>query len=122
MTASYGKGAKGKATVLHSKIVRSRGHCERCGGHERLQCAHIVRRTYSHTRTDTANAWCLCASCHFKVDGDAYEFTQLVKATVGEEFWQHLRKKAQDGVRVKFDWDAELERLQDVWAGIEASR
>lgn len=121
MPASYGKGDRGKATRLHSLIVRARGTCERCGepDYSRLQAAHIVRRGAARTRTDTANAWCLCARCHFKVDNDPWEFFELVRRTVGEDFYAGLRQKAHDGIRVKMDWPAERARLQSIWDAIE---
>jgi len=124
MSVAYGKGTRAKATKLHSQIVRARGHCERCGvvrPPAELQCGHIVRRTHSWTRTDTLNAWALCPACHFKVDADPYEFMQLVDRTIGQEFYMALRRKAFEGVKAKFDWDAELERLQGMWAAIEAA-
>lgn len=111
MTISKGRGDKAKATVLHSQIVRARGRCQRCGSTLNLQCAHVVRRSYSWTRTDVDNAWCLCAKCHFAVDGDPHLFMVLVEMTIGNDAYMALRQKAQDGVRRKFDWKNELERL-----------
>lgn len=119
MTVAYGKGAVAKATKLHSKIVRARGHCERCGGTDCLQAAHIVRRTYAWTRTDTMNAWCLCAACHFKVDNDARAFMLLVDRTIGRDFLDGLHLKAEQGVRVKFVWPDEVARLQSLWDAIQ---
>jgi hypothetical protein len=121
VSASYGKGDRGAATRLHSLIVRARGHCERCGATSQLQAAHIVKRGYAHTRTDTANAWCLCAKCHWAVDGDPAEFRYLVDATCGWDFYEGLRLKARQGVRVKFDWAVERARLQQVWDALEAA-
>jgi hypothetical protein len=51
VSVAYGKGSKGRATKLHSIIVRSLGHCEACDykcacadkwkhGVCKLQCAH----------------------------------------------------------------------------------
>lgn len=108
------KGDKKKCDDLARAIVRARGRCERCGQTDpsKLVWAHIVRRTPAHTRTDTRNAWCLCSSCHYTVDNDPWEFMQLVDKTIGQVMYQALRRKANDGVRVKFDWSAELVRLR----------
>jgi len=108
----YGRGAKAKATKLHSQIIRSKGFCERCGRTENLQCAHIIRRTYSATRTDLSNAWVLCAKCHFHIDTNPDEFMVFVNDTVGMEKFSELKAKALAGVGKKVDWSAELERLK----------
>lgn len=114
MTVSYGTKARAKATKLHSKIIRSLGYCQRCGRAESLQCAHIVRRTYSWTRTDLRNAWCLCAKCHFHLDNNPDEFMAFVVETIGLDLFHELKNKALAGVGKKFDWPSELERLQSI--------
>lgn len=113
-SSTYGKGAKGRATRLHALIVRSRGRCERCGSTSSLQCAHIIGRSYSWTRTDESNAWCLCAGCHLQLTNDPFLHVQFAIKTRGEDGYELLRVKARDGVARKFDWDAELERLRAV--------
>jgi hypothetical protein len=118
--SAAGKGDRGKATILHSKIVRARGACERCGGNEYLQTAHIIRRGYSWTRTREDNAWCLCARCHFAVDTTPHLFMELVERTIGRDKHDELYQIAQQGVRVKFDWVSERERLTEAWKQIEA--
>lgn len=119
-SSTQGKGDRGKATVLHSKIVRSRGVCERCEvAGVPFQCAHIIRRGYSWTRTREDNAWCLCAKCHYAVDNAAHLFMELVDQTIGREKHDELYLAAQQGVRVKFDWVQELARLKGVWASME---
>jgi hypothetical protein len=50
--------------VLFSEIVRSRGHCEKCGRTTALQCAHVVTRANRRLRWDTRAAMCLCAGDH----------------------------------------------------------
>ncbi len=107
----YGKGAKAKATRLHSEIVRRDGYCERCGRTENLQCAHIIRRNYSATRTDERNGWSLCARCHFHLDRNPDEFMVFVGDTIGLDLFHELKDKAIAGVRKKVDWDAEVGRL-----------
>lgn len=122
MTVSYGKGARGKATVLHSKIVRSRGACENCGKTYQLECAHIVGRTLSWTRTDEANAYCLCSQCHARFTAWPVEFAEFIDRTIGREAYDALRAKAESGVRRKFDWDAELARLTERWAQVQRNQ
>jgi hypothetical protein len=112
VSAMYGTGAKGKATRLHALIVRSRGQCERCGGYSNLQCAHIVGRSFSWTRTDENNAWCLCGTCHAHLTAEPFEHVQFAMKTHGEDGYELLRLKARDGVNRKFDWDAEVVRLK----------
>ena len=56
---------KKKADNLISKIVRSKGRCERCGSTTgQLQTAHIVGRSNHTLRFDLMNVLCLCANCH----------------------------------------------------------
>jgi 5-methylcytosine-specific restriction endonuclease McrA len=114
MAVAYGKGAKAKATKLHSVLVRQRGRCARCGSPDptKLQCAHIISRRYSNTRVLLENAWCLCASCHFTVDAFADEKMTLVARTIGMAEYHRLRDLATRTTKV--DWQAELDRLREV--------
>lgn len=108
----YGKGTKGKATRLHSLVVRARGRCERCGRAENLQAAHIVPRRYNATRTDETNAWALCAGCHLRTTEWASEHMALVERTIGLERFEELRLRAEAGVKAnEAFWQAEVERL-----------
>lgn len=114
--AKYGKGDYGKATKLHSKIVRERaGQCERCGSTDNLQCAHIISRTRSNTRTDLDNAWCLCAKCHWRLDHYHIEFALFFLEQNDDSFDNYwlLLYKAEE--KPHMDWTAELERLQAIW-------
>lgn len=116
MAVSYGKKAKEKATRLHSKIVRSRGRCERCGesDYSKLQCAHIIRRTYSATRTMPEASWALCYRCHWLTEKEPDEFMKLVDSTIGLPRFYELKQLALDGVGKKVDWEAEVKRLQQL--------
>ena len=122
-SGTYGKGAKGKADRLTSLIVRSRGACEACGESEyrKLQCAHIVPRTFSATRTDEANCLCLCWSCHRKFTDDPFAWVTFVHQHIGEAEYERLRTKARDGVGTKIDWESEAMRLTVAWKRIEAA-
>ena len=109
----YGTGLRGKATRLHSLVVRARGACQRCGSTTNLQAAHILGRRYTATRTDETNAWCLCATCHFRTGEHADDFLALVDATIGREQYDELKRKASAGAKSNDTfWLAECERLQ----------
>ena len=107
--------AKNKATALHSKLVRARGRCAALHwyGHEcagKLETAHIVSRTYSHTRVRLDNAFCLCTKAHMHFTRWPLEFAEFVFDRIGIAKYQELRASAEsDG---KVDWVEELERLQ----------
>lgn len=107
-----GKGAKAKATRLHAELVRSRGRCERCGSTYWLECAHIIRRGFSATRTDETNAWCLCSSCHGLLTAHRSEHMLLVDVTCGLAGFERLRVKAEAGVKAdEAFWRGEVVRL-----------
>lgn len=112
MSVAYGKGAKGRATRLHSLIVRSRGACQSCASPLNLQCAHIVPRGFAWTRTDERNAFCLCASCHHRFTNHVDEWLAFIYKTIGEHAYAELKHKALQGVNVKFNWDNEVLRLR----------
>jgi 5-methylcytosine-specific restriction endonuclease McrA len=107
-------GAKGKCDVLFSKIIRSKGYCENCGDpdYSKLQCAHIISRRYSATRTDLANAWSLCWTCHRRFTDWPYEHSRFITRTIGTERYEELRQKAE--TPTKMDWDIELLRLREI--------
>lgn len=110
--------AKRKATELHAKIVRARGACESCGKTTNLQCAHLVSRRYSATRTDLNNAFCLCAGCHMRFTEWPLEFHRFVVNRIGERAYEILRLKAEAGGAP--DWHDEVTRLSGVWAWKQA--
>lgn len=101
MSNIYGRGLKGKATKMHSQVVRARGRCERCGctDYGKLQCAHIIPRRYSVTRCDPQAAWCLCAGCHLRTTEHADEHMALVEATIGLGAFGLMKAAAERGVK-----------------------
>lgn len=115
MSGIYGKGLRGKATKLHSLVVRSRGRCERCGSTQTLQAAHIIPRRYAATRVDPENAWCLCAGCHRRTTEWASDHMALVEQTIGlERFWE-LKRAAETGVKANDAyWQGWIDRLNDM--------
>lgn len=107
-------GVKEEATRLHSKIIRTtRGPmCENRCGRPATDCAHIIGRGFSHTRTDLANAFALCATCHHIFGLNHGAWMDFVDATIGRPEYDRLWAKANAGVNVKFDWYDELDRLR----------
>jgi hypothetical protein len=114
------KGAKKRADDVFSKLVRARGHCENCDSTRDLQCAHIISRRYAHTRTDLANAFCLCAKCHFRFTDWPLEFAGFVEQTIGLPAYEALAVQSMQ--RTKVDWEAEVARLKPILAMIEANQ
>lgn len=112
MTTARRKGDPGKADLLFSRIVRSRGACERCG-QQATDTAHIVKRRYSATRCDETNAWALCRSCHQLTEQWPLEFLHLVDNTIGRDRYEHLQQVARAGLVVSSAvfWSMEVDRL-----------
>lgn len=119
MTVASAKGPKGKADKLFSLIIRSEGECQGCGSAFGLQCAHIIRRHFSWTRTHLDNAWALCGDCHYKVDNYADRKMDLVERTIGLDLYFDLVRLSQ--CRDKFDWIAEAARLDAIWKEMRAA-
>ena len=112
------RAVKEEATRLHSVIVRAtKGpRCQDGCGQVATDCAHIIPRVFSHTRTDEDNAFALNAACHRRYTNHADEWVAFCFSTIGEAEYDRLKRKALDGVNVKFDWYAELDRLKAVAA------
>lgn len=119
-SSTYGKGARGKATRLHSLVVRARGACERCGRAQNLQCAHIIPRRYAATRTDETNAWCLCAGCHMRLTEHPDEHMEFVAETIGMDRFHELKRRAEAGVKAnEAFWLGEVDRLKGLLDELE---
>lgn len=106
------KGAKAKCDTLFSLIIRSIGECENCYSTQWLQCAHIISRRYSNTRTDLRNAYCLCARCHRKYTDHPREFSKFITDTWAQEYYEDIYQKSQ--LVNKLNWDDELHRLKQI--------
>ena len=115
------RGVKEECTRLHSRIVRAtKGPmCQDGCGRPATDAAHIIPRVFSWTRTDCDNAFALAAECHRRYTNHVDEWLAFVYSTIGEDEYARLKRKALDGVNVKFDWFSELERLRGLWAQIE---
>lgn len=85
-----------KLDKLCSKIVRSRGRCEKCGmtNKEQFQCCHIYSRTYQSVRFYLPNLLNMCASCHFFSHKNPILFTEFVKKHLGETEYELLKSVA----------------------------
>lgn len=121
-TVAKRKGDPGKADQLFRDLVRSRGVCERCGNREGpFDTAHIIGRARSGTRCDLDNAWCLCRSCHKRVDEWWDEKWALVERTIGiARYWQ-LKSQAEGHASIRMSsatfWRGEVERLTAIKEG-----
>lgn len=113
---------KEEATRLHSTIVRTvKGPLCQCGcGRVATDAAHIIGRSYSHTRTDLDNSYALNAKCHALFGQNHALWMDFVYATIGRAEYDRLWDKAQAGVAVKFDWYAENDRLRDIWENVQS--
>lgn len=101
-----------QADAVFSRIVRARDrHCLACGSSDRLQCAHIISRSYKATRCDLRNAVALCVSCHVKFTHRPLEWEEWVEE-VFPGLWETLRAEALTYGRV--DWKAKLAELREI--------
>lgn len=97
------KGATAKADRLFSLLIRSLGHCEKCGRNPaevQLQCAHWIGRRFRNTRWDPDNAFCLCAGCHMWFTDHPTEFGRWAIGMRGEETYLRLREAAEKTSKV----------------------
>jgi hypothetical protein len=102
--------ARNKCDRLFSEVVRSRGHCVRCGSVQFLQCAHIVSRRYLGTRCDYLNALSLCRSCHVYFTHRPLEWEAWVSDFIGEDSYKAIKGRAMSLPTP--DWFELLEELK----------
>ena len=125
MSDMYGKGDKGKATKLHSILIRSLGYCESCfrectcddkWKHTQgcfLQAAHIQGRKASATRTLLRNAFCMCASEHGIFTDKPLTFSRFVTTTWAQEYREELIQLSNTMTKVNWtDRYAELKEIE----------
>ncbi len=117
MSVARRNGAPGKADMLFSRIIRSRGGCEYpgCPSVGPFDTAHIIGRVYSATRCVEDNAWCMCRTHHQLVDQWPDEKLILVARTIGTSRYTELKETAQAGPPPpkRLFWPAEVERLTE---------
>lgn len=118
MPVKRAKGAKGTADSYYGKIIRSIGHCEKCGTTEGLTTSHIVGRRYSATRTDLRNSQALCFSCHRYFTDWPREFSRWITQSIGSELYEELKAKAE--TLTKVDWNDRATFLKDIYKQIQA--
>jgi hypothetical protein len=114
------KGAKAKADELFSKIIRAQGRCEAEGWAERncsnqLQCAHIVTRGRSATRTDTRNAFCLCFSHHRWFHDYPRSFSHFISDTWAAGYYDGVEARSRRATKV--NWEERVEFLKPIYEG-----
>lgn len=111
MTVARRKGNPGKADMLFSRIIRSRGRCEYpgCESTGPFVTAHIVGRSRSATRCLEENARCLCPTHHTLID----EWDGEKRALVGDAEYDRLKRLAEAGIPTSsvLFWRDEVERL-----------
>jgi hypothetical protein len=126
MPTSYGTKEKAKATKLHSLYVRSRDNytCRWCGlgkaDGKQVQCAHILSRSISSTRTDENNAVTLCAKCHWKQTKNPLLWARWIEVELGSATLDALIERSVPGVKV--DWGMEVDRLQALIGQLNSMR
>lgn len=114
MPVRSAKGAKGSADRYWQRIIKRDQTCERCGaGGARFDAAHIIPRRFAKVRTDERNGWCLCTTCHYKVDNFTDEHWELVERTIGALVYEEMKETALDTHR-KMDWESERDRLREL--------
>lgn len=115
MTVSRRKGNPGKADMLFSRIVRSRGRCEYpgCMSQGPYDTAHLIGRRYSATRCQEDNAIAACRTHHQLIDGWWDEKRKVVHATIGEDRYDELKRMAEQGLQTTSTlfWADEVFRL-----------
>ena len=87
-----------KLDAVFSKLIRTRGKCEKCSRTQSLQTAHIYSRKYRNTRWHSLNALCLCGKCHLEAHAKPTEFTDFIKGYYGEAGYQELKQMSRINV------------------------
>lgn len=85
------------ADAAFSDCIRERADwiCENCqkpGSVTKLECAHIIGRKNKRLRQHPDNAVCLCFSCHLHYTGNPLEFSDFVRARLGETRLQIMQE------------------------------
>ena len=117
MPVHRNKGAKGKADVLFSQIIRSQGYCEAYGKDDvdcsaQLQTAHIITRKRSATRTDLRNAFCLCFAHHRFYTDYPRQFSHFISDGWAKDYYDTIHQASR--IPTKVDWEDRAVFLSDV--------
>jgi hypothetical protein len=116
------KGAKAKADLLFSKIIRSQGFCEADGYAQReckppLQTAHIISRKFGALFADTRNAYCLCAAHHRFFHDHPREFSRFISGTWGQNYYDQIFAKAKPTKIKEWEWQERVDFLKRIESG-----
>lgn len=99
-----------QADAIFSQLIRERDkRCVNCGASRRLECAHIISRSYKTIRTDPRNAVALCRECHRRFTEHPAEWHAWVEAR-WPGLWDELREQAMTYRRV--DWKERIRELR----------
>lgn len=85
-----------KYDKIFSDLVRDAAQftCQRCGREDsKMELAHNLGRRATWTRYDPRNAACLCTTCHFRIDENAYEKISLFTRLKGQETCELMRQR-----------------------------
>lgn len=112
-----------KWDVLFSEIVRSIGYCEARGFDDiscspQLQCAHIVTRGRSATRTDFRNAFSLCHAHHRYFHDYFQRFSRFVSETWAGDYYEQVERKSKTPTKV--NWKERTEELKNILKQIKS--
>lgn len=105
-----------KCDVLHGKIIRSLGYCQRCGKTQNLQRAHIFSRGYRTIEFDDRNTLCLDVGCHHWGHMHPIEWEAFCRQTIGDAAYEDLRRLAL--THQPPDYEILLPELQKRWSEI----
>lgn len=109
------KSVKTSCDKLVSQIIRSLGHCERCGKTDGLQAAHFITRSNHTLRWDLDNLICLCAGCHlFWAHKEIQEFVEWFAHRYPTRYTRLMREKNELTQRTLVDYEeleAELKHI-----------
>ena len=101
---------KGVIDQKYSIAVRAKAgnKCEYCGATKFLNAHHIISRSNHAVRWDLDNGVSLCVKHHlfsyeFSAHKNPIEFIEWIKEYRGEEWYQTLRQRAQNGDKVDKD-------------------
>lgn len=108
------KTLKNKLDAIFSKVIRSLGHCEKCGETSNLQCAHIYSRRFLNTRWDLENALCLCYKCHTWGHQRPLDFAKWVEEYIGGDIAGTLRERSKVLTRGGFDYQGKYDELKEI--------
>lgn len=91
MTQKQRQGNRAKADALFAAYIRARDvFCQRCGGTEVLQCAHVIPRRYLAVRWAPINAMLLCRRCHMWQTMNPLEGVHWFREQLGSGIYDEL--------------------------------